>query len=50
VSAASSDPHDRQTAALVQSLVELYESWGKPNEAAKWRARLPWQEGQREER
>ncbi|MFH1417662.1 MAG: tetratricopeptide repeat protein [Planctomycetota bacterium] len=33
--------HDRTT-KVRQSLVELYETWGKPEKAAQWRARMPW--------
>lgn len=37
----TSDLHDPQTADVVQSLIQLYEAWGKPEEAEKWRAQLP---------
>ncbi len=31
-------PH---TLELWHNLIELYEAWGKPEEAEKWRAKLP---------
>jgi hypothetical protein len=32
-------PQDQH--AVVTRTVELYDAWGKPDEAAKWRAKLP---------
>jgi hypothetical protein len=29
-----------ETQRTVRELVKLYESWGKPDEAAQWRSRL----------
>jgi hypothetical protein len=37
---AASDPYDPMTAKVAQLLIQLYESWPKPDEAEKWRARL----------
>jgi len=34
-------PEHRHTIESLNELVTLYESWNKPDEAAKWRARLP---------
>lgn len=34
-------PGHRHTIDSLRELVDLYESWGKPDEAAKWRAKLP---------
>ncbi len=31
----------RRTQSTLEALVELYESWGKPDRAAEWRAKLP---------
>ncbi len=31
----------KQTRKALQRLVELYEAWGKPEQAAEWRAKLP---------
>ncbi len=30
-----------RTADVIRALVELYEAWDKPDEAAEWRAKLP---------
>ncbi len=30
-----------RTADVIGVLVELYEAWDKPDEAAQWRAKLP---------
>jgi hypothetical protein len=35
-----SDTHTH-TLAFWNTLIELYEAWGKPEEAAQWRAKLP---------
>ena len=40
LSIAASDPHDPMTAKVAQLLIQLYESWNKPEEATKWRAML----------
>ncbi|MHC4118735.1 MAG: hypothetical protein ACYSWO_14645, partial [Planctomycetota bacterium] len=40
LSIATSDPHDPQITEVVQLLIQLCESWGKPEEAEKWRAIL----------
>ncbi len=37
----ASDPHDPVTAEIMQLLIELYESWEKPEKAEEWRAKLP---------
>jgi hypothetical protein len=29
------------TNKIVNNLIELYEAWGKPEQAEKWRAKLP---------
>lgn len=31
------DPDDERTREMVQSLIQLYEAWGKPDEADRWR-------------
>ncbi|NIQ81622.1 MAG: hypothetical protein GTN93_26720, partial [Anaerolineae bacterium] len=41
LSIAASDPHDPMTANVAQLLIQLYESWNKPDEAEKWREKLP---------
>ncbi|MHC4354063.1 MAG: hypothetical protein ACYS0H_15245, partial [Planctomycetota bacterium] len=41
LSIAASDPHDPQITEVVQSLIQLYESWGKAEKAEEWRAKLP---------
>jgi serine/threonine protein kinase/Flp pilus assembly protein TadD len=41
-------PEHRDTIESLQQLVTLYESWPKPDEADKWRAKLPRQEDPRE--
>jgi len=33
-------PKDRATQQVIRNLVELYESWGKPEKASAWNARL----------
>jgi len=39
--------HDRRgpqhhfTQMAIRSLVDLYEAWGKPEQAARWQAKLP---------
>jgi tetratricopeptide (TPR) repeat protein len=48
LSIAASDPHDPQITEVVQSLIQLYESWGKAEKAEEWRARLPQTESTRE--
>ena len=35
------DPMDKRRLRAVQELIQLYESWGKPDQAAEWRARIP---------
>jgi tetratricopeptide (TPR) repeat protein len=45
---AASDPHDPQITDVVQLLIELYESWDKPEKAEEWRAKLPQTESTRE--
>ena len=32
---------DEQCVTAVRALVNLYEAWGKPDQAAEWRAKLP---------
>jgi hypothetical protein len=32
---------DEYTRDVVQGLVDLYDAWGKPEQAAAWRAKLP---------
>jgi serine/threonine protein kinase/tetratricopeptide (TPR) repeat protein len=34
-------PDDPKTTAAVELLIELYETWGQPHQAAEWRAKLP---------
>jgi len=34
-------PQHPNTIRSLKQLVTLYESWGKPDEAANWRVRLP---------
>jgi tetratricopeptide (TPR) repeat protein len=41
LSIAASDSHDPQITEVVQSLIQLYESWSKAEKAEAWRARLP---------
>jgi thioredoxin-like negative regulator of GroEL len=38
--AARGEEH-KQTRKTLQRLVELYDVWGKPEQAAQWRAKLP---------
>ena len=33
-------PEHSATVSAVQDLIRLYEAWGKPEEVAKWRAKL----------
>ena len=35
------EKHRSASTATLPYLVKLYESWGKPEEAAVWRAKLP---------
>jgi hypothetical protein len=37
-----------RTLESFHNLIELYEAWGKPEEAEKWRAKLPQTEAVRE--
>jgi tetratricopeptide (TPR) repeat protein len=37
---ATSDLHNPKTVEVIQLLIELYESWNKPEKAKEWRARL----------
>jgi tetratricopeptide (TPR) repeat protein len=41
LSIAASDPHDPQTTEVIQLMIQLYESWDKPEKAEEWRAKLP---------
>ena len=41
LSIAASDPHDPETGEVIQWLIDLYEAWGKPEQANQWRAKLP---------
>jgi serine/threonine protein kinase/tetratricopeptide (TPR) repeat protein len=41
LSIAASDTKELQTTEIVQSLIQLYEVWGKPEKAEQWRAKLP---------
>jgi len=34
----ANNPHTQQS---LSNLIALYESWGKPEKAAEWRAKLP---------
>ncbi|MFC1604523.1 protein kinase [Planctomycetota bacterium] len=36
-----SDLYDSQTNEIIQLLIQLYEAWNKPEEAEKWRTKLP---------
>jgi serine/threonine protein kinase/tetratricopeptide (TPR) repeat protein len=38
---AASDPHDPKAGEVMQLLIQLYESWDKPEKADQWRAKLP---------
>ncbi len=40
------DKHSHAQQSL-NSLIELYEAWGKPEEAEQWRAKLPQTENMR---
>jgi tetratricopeptide (TPR) repeat protein len=40
LSIAASDPNDPQITEVIQLLIQLYESWGKPEKAEDWRAKL----------
>jgi len=44
LSIAASEPRDPVTAEVMQLLIELYESWEKPEKAEEWRAKLPVEE------
>ncbi|MGD8501598.1 MAG: hypothetical protein PVJ86_13180 [Phycisphaerales bacterium] len=48
LSIAASDPHDPKAGEAIQLLIRLYESLDKPEKAAQWRAKLPF-EGDTEE-
>jgi serine/threonine protein kinase/Flp pilus assembly protein TadD/WD40 repeat protein len=48
LSLAGSDLDDPQTSEVIQLLIRLYESWGKPEEADRWRAKLPQETGTKE--
>jgi hypothetical protein len=41
LSIAASDPHDPEAGEVIQLLIQLYESLDKPEQAEKWRAKLP---------
>ena len=41
LSIAASDPRDPKTVEVMQLLIQFYESWGKPEKADEWRAKLP---------
>ena len=41
-------PEHSHTIESVREMVNLYESWGKSEEPAKWRAQLPGSNGARE--
>jgi hypothetical protein len=41
-------PEHPYTVESLKQLVTLYESWNKPDEAAKWRAELPRKEAMEE--
>jgi len=41
-------PEHRHTIESLKQLVNLYESWDKSDEAAKWRAHLPAEEAAEE--
>ncbi len=41
LSAVFDDPEDGRVFRAVRSLVDLYDSWDKPDQAAEWRAKLP---------
>ncbi len=34
-------PENVRTTRAIDALVDLYDAWGKPDKAAKWRAKLP---------
>jgi hypothetical protein len=36
------------TVITIDSLIELYEAWGKPDKAEQWRAKLPGRQGTEE--
>ena len=40
LSAAATEPHDPQITEVVQLLIQLYESWNKPEKAEEWRVKL----------
>jgi hypothetical protein len=41
LSIATSDLHDPKAGEVMRLLIELYESWNKPEKAEEWRAKLP---------
>jgi hypothetical protein len=41
LSIAASDPHDPKITKVIQLLIQLYESWDKPEKANQWRVKLP---------
>ena len=41
LSITASDPHDPKADEVIQLLIQLYESLDKPEQAEKWRAKLP---------
>ncbi|MHC4438446.1 MAG: protein kinase domain-containing protein [Planctomycetota bacterium] len=41
LSIAASEPRDPVTVEVMQLLIQLYEAWNKPEEAEKWREKLP---------
>jgi hypothetical protein len=40
LSITGSDPQNSKTAEVIQSLIQLYEAWNKPEKAKEWRAKL----------
>jgi tetratricopeptide (TPR) repeat protein len=48
LSIAASDTKELQTTEIVQSLIQLYGVWGKPEKAEEWRAKLAQTEAKRE--
>jgi tetratricopeptide (TPR) repeat protein len=44
LSIVASDPHDPKTVKVMQLLIQLYESWDKPEKAEEWRIKLPQKE------
>ncbi|MGB2864169.1 MAG: hypothetical protein WBC05_12640 [Sedimentisphaerales bacterium] len=41
LSIAASEPRDPVTTEVIQLMIQLYESWEKPEKAEEWRAKLP---------